>query len=438
NIGSSPNSIDETYRGPNPFSEPETQAIREFVNNRHITISLYFHSYSNLCLYPPGYDLYQPPSLEVFKALSRRFTSHNGYIVGTPWEVIYRVNGSSDDWLFYTDEHDPIFAFTIEVGTQEDFFWPPLNRVEPLVRENIPTCLAAAEFSDNPRRSLPPHIAFDVSARQFGERRVRVTWRPPNDQDNPPLFYKVKVLSDPIRVWADFEEEDPEWQAVNFSLTSAQSHQGRFSFSLRPSANLATLTYSKESPLPDTIRAWMMWDLRTNLRHGVALEVSTDGLTWHPLSGTHTRDLIVNEINLGPVVSGSSNNSWRLVSWATEEWRGRMGQIRFRYYRLGSHRMTEHCYIDQVGPLNAWDWEALIADSVSDPILIDTLRGENIWYSVQVVDREEDLSFWSLPVPIEEPLPSIQWELGVGWNLIGIPLNLSPDGWNVLTPLWER
>lgn len=439
NIGSSPTPRDETYRGSNPFSEPETDAIRNFVNNRNIRISLYFHSYSNLCLYPPGYDLYQPQDWEVFAALSQKLTAHNGYIYGTPWEVIYRVNGSSDDWLFYGDEHEPVYAFTIEVGSQDDNFWPPLNRVEPLVQENIPTCLVAALYADNPRRALSPLTPINVRARRVGESRVVISLQPQEDDDNPPHFYRVKAMRGNDLFWAGFEEEDQDWEGVNVSRTSQQSYEGRFSYAIDTRQEFATLTFTREFPLPDTIWVWLRWDLRRNLGHGVALEVTFDGFQWYPLPGTHTQNLVVNNINLGPAVTETSNNTWRRVGWMTGERQGEMGKLRFRYYQLGSFRLSEHCYIDQVGPLPTWQWEGIVGDSLLEPAGVDTFRGDDWQYAVQAIDGEGDESFWSLPVNIEEPLPPLRWTLHTGWNLVGLPLDPPPDhnGWRLLDPLWE-
>jgi Zinc carboxypeptidase. len=46
NLGSSPNECNEEYRGPKPFSEPETQAIKGFVedNLSKIKLAINFHA----------------------------------------------------------------------------------------------------------------------------------------------------------------------------------------------------------------------------------------------------------------------------------------------------------------------------------------------------------------------------------------------------------
>ena len=51
NEGSSNDGCDETYRGTAPFSEPETQAVRDFVESHDFPIAFNYHSYSNLLIY---------------------------------------------------------------------------------------------------------------------------------------------------------------------------------------------------------------------------------------------------------------------------------------------------------------------------------------------------------------------------------------------------
>ena len=54
--GSSGNPSSSTYRGPEPFSEPETQAMRDFIlAHPNIVAYIDYHSYSELILWPWGY-----------------------------------------------------------------------------------------------------------------------------------------------------------------------------------------------------------------------------------------------------------------------------------------------------------------------------------------------------------------------------------------------
>lgn len=57
-IGSSKDPCAEDYRGPFAFSEPETSAIRDFVDTykASLIMAFNFHAYGNLLIYPFNYD----------------------------------------------------------------------------------------------------------------------------------------------------------------------------------------------------------------------------------------------------------------------------------------------------------------------------------------------------------------------------------------------
>ncbi|UCH84741.1 MAG: zinc carboxypeptidase, partial [Candidatus Latescibacterota bacterium] len=75
NIGSSPSPWEITYRGSGPFSEPETQAVRDFCNSHRITMWLSYHTYGELLLYPWGFDALYTPDHDVYLALGDTLTS---------------------------------------------------------------------------------------------------------------------------------------------------------------------------------------------------------------------------------------------------------------------------------------------------------------------------------------------------------------------------
>ncbi|MGZ3662715.1 MAG: M14 family metallopeptidase, partial [Bdellovibrionota bacterium] len=58
--GSSTDACSDVYMGPKPFSEPETQAVKAFVEGHlNLKVLLTFHTYSELVLYPWGHT-YDP------------------------------------------------------------------------------------------------------------------------------------------------------------------------------------------------------------------------------------------------------------------------------------------------------------------------------------------------------------------------------------------
>jgi len=138
NSGSSPDGCSETYRGASPFSEPETETVKNFVEAHDFKIALNYHSYGNLFIHPYGYD----PSLslpeedhEIFIEYGEAMTQYNNYLLGTGIETVgYTVNGEACDWMY--GEHG-IYAYTPEVGADSDGFWPSTIRIVPLAEENL-------------------------------------------------------------------------------------------------------------------------------------------------------------------------------------------------------------------------------------------------------------------------------------------------------------
>lgn len=156
NVGSSPFSCEETYRGPSAASEPETQAIQNYVASifpdqrgnedddpapddaMGSFISL--HSYGPWVLFPWGWDRNPAPNDSALETLGRKFGFFNNYKVcqsGEP-RCIYQTNGTTDDWA-YGDLG--LAAYTFEIGTT--FFQSCSYFENTLIPENLPALLFA-------------------------------------------------------------------------------------------------------------------------------------------------------------------------------------------------------------------------------------------------------------------------------------------------------
>ena len=140
NGGSSLNPDDETYRGIYPFSEPETQIIKNFLASRKIKNALNYHTYSNLLIYPYGALEKETPDSLIFREFASDMTKHNHYTSGTDQNTVgYSTRGNSDDYMYDGDTAviGKIFAMTPEVGNASDGFWPEQKRIFPLAEENL-------------------------------------------------------------------------------------------------------------------------------------------------------------------------------------------------------------------------------------------------------------------------------------------------------------
>jgi carboxypeptidase T len=135
-FGSSPDPESDTYRGDQPFSEPETRAMKAFCERQNFKIAQNYHTYSNLIIYPWGYDNLQTQDSVLFKNLTGEMKKQNNYRTGTAMQVLnYNSNGSSDDFMYSTTPGKPkILAMTPEVG---DWFWPLQNEIIGLCQETM-------------------------------------------------------------------------------------------------------------------------------------------------------------------------------------------------------------------------------------------------------------------------------------------------------------
>ena len=136
NIGSSSDPCSEVYRGDSPFSEPETEAVRDFILNHDFKNVLHYHSYSNLYIHAFGDGSYpEEPDLTTHREIGLEMARHNDYYVGTGLDGIgYTVNGDAVDWS-YGDQG--LIAYVPEVGSYSQGFWPSEDEVEQLCTDQL-------------------------------------------------------------------------------------------------------------------------------------------------------------------------------------------------------------------------------------------------------------------------------------------------------------
>ena len=120
--GSSGLAPTQTYRGPAPFSEPESQNIRELVSSRQVTTLITNHTFSNLVLRPPGIKAQGTTVDEpVYKALGDAMAAENGYSSQFGYQL-YDTDGTTEDWSYNATGG---LGFTFEIGDLG--FHPPFE-----------------------------------------------------------------------------------------------------------------------------------------------------------------------------------------------------------------------------------------------------------------------------------------------------------------------
>lgn len=140
NSGSSTSTGADNYRGPSGFSEPETQAMRDYVNARNFKFALNYHAYGEYWI-----NAYCVPTAtltaldtKIIETSGHLMTRNTFYLVGTPIQTVgYNANGSSDDWFMIGDpaNHDKLYCFSPEIGPDTYAFWPPTAQIIPIAKE---------------------------------------------------------------------------------------------------------------------------------------------------------------------------------------------------------------------------------------------------------------------------------------------------------------
>ena len=138
-----------TYRGPAPFSEPETCALRDmFLTHPNIRAHNDIHSYSQLILYPWGFTPELPPDYDAYDAMAA--TMHQliaavhglSYTYGPTYTTIYSVSGDSCDWTYGVRG---VWAFSFELRDTGAYgFLLPPDQIIPNNEEILPALLHLA------------------------------------------------------------------------------------------------------------------------------------------------------------------------------------------------------------------------------------------------------------------------------------------------------
>jgi hypothetical protein len=104
------------YRGPYPFSENETSAVKNFVMSHNISISLSYHSYSEVIFFPWMHTSKPTPDEDLFISIGENMSKINKYRLITGGNYIIPryagTLGSSENWLY---GERGILSYTMEL-----------------------------------------------------------------------------------------------------------------------------------------------------------------------------------------------------------------------------------------------------------------------------------------------------------------------------------
>jgi hypothetical protein len=123
--GSSGSTFAQDYRGTAPGSEPETQAMMNFVASIKPVFNISYHSYSEIVIYPFGCRPRKTPSEESVMDIGAEIGKKINYKPGTAWELLYNADGGDIDWMY--TEHQ-VIPYVIEINSTGEGFHPDYAR----------------------------------------------------------------------------------------------------------------------------------------------------------------------------------------------------------------------------------------------------------------------------------------------------------------------
>jgi len=178
------------YGGPAAFSEPETRAVKEFVEaHNNITVSLDYHSQGNVFF--PAHKFNHEAEIdttdlntlcanmahEIQKVTGRKYGIHRGK---PPTNLI---NGSGREFYY----HRGIIAAVVEVGTRNipDY----MENMTESVNENIPALVLALDCAINYSDAAPKRVD-NFNIKELGCNELILEWEW-NGEKNEDLYFEI-------------------------------------------------------------------------------------------------------------------------------------------------------------------------------------------------------------------------------------------------------
>jgi hypothetical protein len=171
NVGSSPTPSSDIYRGPAPSSEIEIRNIEAFHAAHPPVVSVSYHTYAGLLLYPPG-DVYGrlPSDLPVYRTLAgtnvrsavtdRVAASRRTFYAPSSAWMLYTTNGEYNDWAasqYGTISFTPEMTSGYTGSTYYGFEFPDDDvQLRQLFDDNRPFALDVIESARDPLAYVSP------------------------------------------------------------------------------------------------------------------------------------------------------------------------------------------------------------------------------------------------------------------------------------------
>lgn len=226
--GTSSTQSNDTYCGTAAFSEPETQAIKWFCEQRNFVFAFNAHTYANDILFPIGTTTSEfAEDHDYFAAFTEHMVQFNGYD-NIKSSDLYPASGDSDDYMYKVDTviKPKIFAMTPEVSNTSGGFWPASSEITGICQEMVFPNLILAHLAHkylvvddtDPNSIVTTTGNFNHSAYRLG-------------LENGPVTVSITPITGIQSVGT----------SVNHDLTIMQTATGSISYTLSPTIQFGDL-----------------------------------------------------------------------------------------------------------------------------------------------------------------------------------------------------
>lgn len=365
------NPASEVYCGPSPFSEFETQAIRDIFLENDICASISWHTHGELVLIPWGYTYDDPPDdpyiTQIGQQIASKITKQSGSGTYTPQQgaVLYPTTGDTDDWAYGYAHYvygKPTFSYTIEACSS---FHPSASYLDQIVAENFDGALELLGEAENIRdnvipRVIPP-VIDEVPVDPDGD--YTVSWEEQNPDANPTKFQLDELIGPNINT-DDAESGSGYWSLDGFSLSTTRYHSSSHSYKSGPGNNqVHSITTVDPIQISDGMELdfWCWYDIEYNYDMAF-VEVSLDGRSYDVIDS----------------FTGSSSN-WQHKQCSLDNYIGESIFIRFRYI-TDDYTLEEGFYVDDILPVVDWDSTTTLSDTITNNYYNITGKTDGTYY----------------------------------------------------------
>jgi len=365
------NSDTSVYCGPWPFSEVETQAIRDFCDAHDFTILITYHTHGELVLWPWGYDgSVQTDDNALIVSIGQGMAGEIGGQSGgtyTPQQsaFLYPTTGDTTDWTYgyrYYERGRNTLAYTVEIGQS---FHPPEYQLQQILDENWDGALYVLQEAADAASQMTPFVLPPILSTPTydGDGDFIVSWTQQNPDAGANL-YELQELTGLSRLTDGAEAGSDNWTLQQFSITTARWHSGSRSFrSTIGDQRVAAMTTTDPLPVEpgDELSFWTWYDIETNWDMAI-VEVSIDGRYFDVLDK----------------FTGYSSG-WEYKTYSLDAYAGRSIYLRFRY-TTDTYTTEEGFYVDDIYPVASWANITTLSDSITETWYPITGRDEGDYY----------------------------------------------------------